>query len=118
MPDPSYCVPADLAPIVGGGADPARITRVIDAASRIVDHYYGSATVTARLRPPAVPEVGPYPSAVTEATVTIAADLWRRPTTPGGYFQVADYVGRLAQDPTSPVVALLDSLPRDAWPVA
>jgi hypothetical protein len=118
MPAPSYITPTDLAALVGQGADPARLDRVCTTASRVIDHYYGTATVDAVLRPPTVPDGGPYPAAVVEAALTVAADLWRRPTTPGGYFQVADYVGRLAQDPTSPVIALLDSVGRLEWPVA
>ena len=50
--------------------------------------------------------------------MAIAVDVWRRPSTPGGYFQVADYVGRLSADPTSSVTVLLDSIGREAWPVA
>lgn len=118
MPGPQYVTTAELAGLVGAGADPARLDTVCEVASRVVDHYYGTATVTAKLRPPAVPDGGPYPDVVREACLTIAADVWRRPTTPGGYFQVADYVGRLSQDPTSPVVALLNALGREAWPVA
>ncbi|HEY6416336.1 MAG TPA: hypothetical protein VIX41_08865 [Acidimicrobiales bacterium] len=118
MPEPTYVTPEDLTALVGSGADPARVERVCDTASRIVDHYYGAATVTAKLRQADGSPLDVVPSCVIEACLTIAVDVWRRPTTPGGYFQVADYVGRLSQDPTSPVVALLNALGREEWPIA
>lgn len=113
-----YVTPAELAGYVG--ADPAdpRVSRACVTASNIVDHYYGTVTVAARLRQPDGSDLATVPDAVAEAALTIGLDVWRRPTTPGGYFQVADYVGRLAQDPTAPVVVLLDSLGREAWPIA
>ena len=113
-----YVTPDELAAAVGTDAGVARVTRVCQATATVVDAYYGSATVAARLRNPDGSDLAEVPAVVAEAALTIATDLWRRPTTPGGYFSVADYVGRLAQDPTAPVVVLLDALGREAWPVA
>ena len=111
-PAAPYVEPTELASFLG--ADPAdpRLTRVCLAASQIIDAYYGGATVAAKLVAP------PWPDPVIEAALAIAADLWRRPTAPGGYFQVVDFVGRLAADPASPVTVLLDSIGRLEWPVA
>lgn len=115
-----YLDPVELAELVGASPADPRLARVVDATSQIVDAYYGSATVAARLRLPDGSDLPVIPQCVEEAALTIATDLWRRPTTPGGYFQVSDYVGRLAQDPTAPVVVLLNALPngRAAWPIA
>lgn len=96
------------------GLDPLdpRVMDVCLAASQIIDSYYGEATVTAKLVAP------PWPPPVAEAALTIATDLWRRPSAPGGYFQVVDYVGRLTLDPTLSVAVLLDSIGRLEWPIA
>lgn len=106
-----YVTPAELAELVG--ADPAdpNLEVVCDDVTQVVDHYYGTVTVAAKLVAP------PWPACVRRAALTIAGDLWRRPSTPGGYFQVRDYVGRLAQDPSSPVVVELQALGREAWPI-
>jgi hypothetical protein len=111
-PRESYVDTAELAKLLGVAPDDPRLERVAAATDRIVDGYYGAATVAAKLPAP------PWPAAVQEAALTIATDLWRRPTTPGGYFQVADYVGRLSLDPAAPVVILLDSIGRLEWPIA
>lgn len=111
-PRPPYVEPAELAAALGVAADDARVARVAAAATAVIDAYYGAATVANKLTAP------PWPDAVIEAALTIAQDLWRRPTTPGGYFQVADYVGRLQLDPAAPVAVLLDSIGREVWPVA
>jgi hypothetical protein len=116
--DALYVTTDQLKALVGAGADPARLDTVCVAASAVVDHYYGTVTVAAKLRQPDGTALAVVAPAVAEAALTIAADLWRRPTTPGGYFSVADYVGRLAQDPASSVVALLNALGREAWPVS
>jgi len=110
-PRDPYVTTAELAELVG--ADPAdpNLAVVVADASAVVDHYYGNATIAAKLAAP------PWPATVRRAALTIAGDLWRRPSTPGGYFQVRDYVGRLAQDPTSPVIAELNALGREAWPI-
>jgi len=113
-----YVDPVELAEIVGTNPADPRLARVVAATSQIVDHYYGTVTVAAKLRLPDGADLPVIPACVNEAATTIAVDLWRRPTTPGGYFQVADYVGRLAQDPTSPVVVLLNALGRLEWPIA
>ena len=113
-----YITPDELAGAVARPPDDPRLTRVCQAASTVVDAYYGAATVAARLRNPDGTDLATVPPVVAEAALTIATDLWRRPTTPGGYFSVADYVGRLAQDPAAPVVVLLDAIGREAWPVA
>lgn len=113
-----YVTPAELAPVVGVPVDDPRVVRVCATASTIVDAYYGSTTVAAKLRQPDGSDLPEVPPTVGEAAGVIALDVWRRLTTPGGYFTVADYVGRLPQDPTSPVVVLLDALGRLAWPVA
>jgi hypothetical protein len=116
---PPYVDPLELAKLLGVSPDDPRLVRVADATSRIVDAYYGAATVMARLPTPEDPDnAPPWPPAVVEAALEIAVDVWRRPATPGGYFQVADYVGRLSADPTSSVATLLDSVGRLAWPVA
>lgn len=107
-----YVDPTEVADLLGVDPTDERLTRVCLAASTVIDRYYGAATVEAKLVAP------PWPDAVTEAALTIAADLWRRPTSPGGYFQVVDYVGRLALDPAGPVAVLLDSIGRLEWPVA
>jgi len=115
MADPAapYVDPAELAKMLGVAADDPRLERVVTAVGAIVDGYYGDATVAASLVAP------PWPAGVTEAALEIAIDVWRRPTAPGGYFQVADYVGRLSADPASSVVVLLDSaVPRLEWGVA
>jgi hypothetical protein len=113
-----YVEPDELGPAVGRPPDDTRVVRVCQAASTVVDAYYGSTTVAAKLRNPDGSDLDTVPAVVAEAALTIATDLYRRPTTPGGYFSVADYVGRLAQDPAAPVVVLLDALGREAWPVA
>jgi len=98
------------------GVDPAdtdgRVARAVDAAGQIIDAYYGSATVELRLPAP------PWPAPVIEAALVIAQDVWRRRSTPGGYFQVVDFVGRLSLDPASSVSQMLDSIGRESWPVA
>ncbi len=114
----NYVTVDDVVRITGAAPDDPRVPRVIAATSSIVDHFYGAVTVAARLRNPDGTDLAVVPDVVAEAALTIAADLWRRPTTPGGYFQVSDYVGRLAQDPTSSVVALLNALGRLEWGVA
>jgi hypothetical protein len=113
-PDPRvpYVDTAELAATLGVSADDARLDRVASATSAVIDAYYGAATVAAKLVAP------PWPDAVVEAALTIAQDLWRRPSTPGGYFQVSDFVGRLASDPAAPVSILLDSIGRLEWPIA
>lgn len=109
-----YVTPAELAAVIGTKADDPRLAAWCAQASQVVDHYYGTATVAERLT------AAPWPECVTGAAVTIAADLSRRPTAPGGYFDATDYTARLAQDPTSSVVALLNALPggRVGWPIA
>jgi len=109
---PPYCDAAELAIALGVPADSPRLARVVDATTVVIDSYYGAATVAARLPAP------PWPAPVIEAAFTIAQDLWRRPSAPGGYFQVSDFVGRLALDPAAPVAVLLDSIGRLSWPVA
>jgi hypothetical protein len=111
-PRDPYVTTDELAELVG--ADPAdpNLGVVCAEVSQVIDHYYGTATVTAKLIAP------PWPANVRRAALTIGGDLWRRPATPGGYFQVRDYVGRLAQDPTSPVMVELNALGREAWPIA
>ena len=115
-----YVTVEELAGLTGTAAGDPRLARVADTASAIIDHYYGTATVNARLRNPDGTDLAEVPATVAEAALTIAGDVWRRPTTPGGYFQITDYVGRLAQDPTSSVVALLNALPggRVDWSIA
>ena len=112
-PRPHYADPAELAKLLGVPVDDPRLERVCSATDAVVDSYYGAATVTAKL-----PADQPWPAVVVEAATTIAVDMWRRPSTPGGYFQVADYVGRLSKDPADPVAILLDALGRESWPVA
>ena len=109
---PPYVDPTELATLVGVDLSNERVARVCAATTEIIDSYYGALTVTEKLPAP------PWPDAVAEAALTIASDLWRRPSTPGGYFQVADYVGRLSKDPAEPVAILLDALGRESWPVA
>lgn len=114
-PDPRapYVEVAELARLLGVPEDDPRLVRVTESVSQIVDRYYGKLTVAAHLIEP------PWPPALTEAALTIAADLWRRPAAPAGYFQIVDFVGRLALDPASPVATLLDSaIPRERWPIA
>jgi len=113
-PDPRehYVTPAEVAALVGVDPGDARLERVCAATDQVIDGYYGAATVASRLPAP------PWPEAVIEAALTIAADLWRRPATPGGYFQITDFVGRLALDPAAPVAIQLDSIGRESWPVA
>ena len=112
-PRPPYVDATELATLLGVPADDERLARIVDAVTEVVDRYYGALTVAMHL---AGPE---YPPALTEAALTIAADLWRRPSTPGGYFQIVDFVGRLAADPASPVADLLNSaVPRERWPIA
>lgn len=107
-----YVTEAELAELVGADPTDPNLAVVVADVSAVVDAYYGTVTVAARLVAP------PWPANVRRAALTIAGDLWRRPSTPGGYFQVRDYVGRLAQDPTSPVLVELNALGRDAWPIA
>ena len=118
-PRPPYVDVAELAKLLGVAPDDPRLARVAAATSTVIDSYYGRATVAAKLPDVVDPDPWPpWPSVVVEAAMTIATDLWRRPSTPGGYFQVVDYVGRLSNDPTSQVATLLDSLGRLEWPVA
>jgi hypothetical protein len=114
IPEPRtpYVDPAELAAALGVDPDDARLLRVVGATNAIIDAYYGADTVAAKL------VAAPWPDAVTEAALTIGSDVWRRTTTPGGYFQVADFVGRLSADPTSSVAVLLDSIGREWWPIA
>ena len=74
--------------------DVIRADGIAELASIIVEHIVGEAGVIRHLLP--VSEDAPPPSGAHEATLTIGNDLWRRPTTPGGYFQVVDYVGRFS----------------------
>jgi hypothetical protein len=113
-----YVDPVEVAAAVGVPASDPRVARVVAATSQVIDAYYGTVTVAAMLRLPDGADLPVIPAGVNEAALTIALDLWRRPSTPGGYFQVSDYVGRLAQDPTAPVVVLLNSLGRLSWPIA
>ena len=115
---PPYVDPAELAIALGVDPTDPRLVRVTTAASAVVDAYYGAATVAAKLPYDVEDPPVAWPPAVVEAAFTIATDMWRRPSTPGGYFQVVDYVGRLSADPTSQVATLLDSLGRLEWPVA
>ena len=109
----------ELAKLLGVSPDDPRLARVAAATSTVIDGYYGRATVAAKLPDVVDPDPWPeWPAVVVEAAMAIAVDIWRRPSTPGGYFQVADYVGRLSADPTSSVATLLDSLGRLEWPVA
>ena len=116
--------------LTAGGRDPTSATaaelhragEVAELASIVVEHIVGEAGVIAHLMPgeldPVTEQpVKPPPSGAHIAAVTIAGDLWRRPSTPGGYFQVADYVGRLSADPGSPVLALLTPY-RESWSIA
>lgn len=117
---PPYVDVAELAKALGVAPDDPRLVRVTATTSRVIDAYYGSLTVATRLpydteNPPDPHE---WPAEVVEAAFAIAIDVWRRPSTPGGYFQVADYVGRLSADPTGHAATLLDSLGRLEWPVA
>jgi len=107
-----YVDTAELAAALGVPPDNPRLVRVVDATNVVIDSYYGAATVALRLPAP------PWPAPVVEAAFTIAQDLWRRPSSPGGYFQVSDFVGRLALDPAGPVAVLLDSIGRIEWPIA
>ena len=116
---PPYVDVAELAAKLGVAPDDPRLTRVAAATSTIIDGYYGKVTVAAKLPDVVDPDPWPpWPAVVVEAAMAIAMDLWRRPSTPGGYFQIVDYVGRLSVDPTSGVATLLDSLGRLEWPVA
>lgn len=98
-------------------ADEPRAVRVCElvngtaTVTGLVDHIIGAKGVAAHC------VAAPYPAAAHEAALAIAVDLWRRPTTPGGYFQVADYVGRLSADPASPVLGLLATL-RESWSIS
>ena len=116
---PPYVDVDELAKLLGVSPDDPRLARVAAATSTVIDGYYGAATVAAKLPDVVDPDPWPpWPAVVVEAAMGIAIDIWRRPSTPGGYFQVADYVGRLSADPTSSVATLLDSLGRLEWPVA
>lgn len=115
---PGYVDRAELARLVGSTADDERLGPVCDDTDMVVDHYYGSRTVAAKLRDTDGNVIDPVPACVARAALTIAVDLWRRPTLPGGYVQLTDYVGRLAQDPTSSVTAELNALGRLGWGVA
>jgi hypothetical protein len=89
--------------------DITRADATAASANLVVEHVVGNRGVAEHL-------LGD-PECVAEPALTIALDLWRRPSTPGGYFQVSDYVGRLAQDPAAPVLAQL-AMFRESWPVA
>ena len=105
--------PATVAATLGlDAADPA-VLAAVAAADAVVRHWYGTAwdDVAADTDPDRA-------QARTTAANTVAVDVYRRPTTPGGYFAVADYVGRLSRDPTSPVAALLAAGGPRAWGVA
>lgn len=95
--------------------DLARADTVAAAANLIVFQAVGQAGANAYLAPPVEPAT--YPAAAREAALAIAVDLWRRPKSPGGVFQVADYVGRLALDPVAPVMVLISTM-RLSWPIA
>jgi hypothetical protein len=111
-PREPYVTVDEVATALGVAPTDPRVARVVDATTAVIDSYYGVATVALRLPAP------PWPAPVIEAALTIAQDLWRRSSTPGGYFQVADFVGRLSVDPTNSVAVLLDSVGRVSWPVA
>ena len=118
-PRPPYVDPTELATALGVSPDNPRLARVVAATSTVIDGYYGAVTVAAKLPDAVDPDpYPPWPAVVVEAAFAIAVDIWRRPSTPGGYFQVADFVGRLALDPTDPIAVLLNSLGRLEWPVA
>lgn len=113
-----YVTPAMVRAELKLGAGQAiddRLERVCSLASWIVFAFVGQAGADVWLQPPVDPAT--YPAAAVESALAIAIDLWRRPTAPAGYVQVADYVGRLAQDPTSPVASQL-SLMRLSWPIS
>lgn len=112
MAVPPYTDLEALARLVGVAPDDPRLEQVAAATDAVIDAYYGAVTVATKLVAP------PWPAPVVEAALTISSDLWRRPSTPGGVFQVADFVGRLALDPATPVASLLDSIGRETWPVA
>lgn len=95
--------------------DDARAATVCAAANEIVFQAVGQAGANAYLAVPVEPAT--YPAAAREAALAIATDLWRRPKSPGGVFQVADYVGRLALDPATPVMALISTM-RLSWSIA
>lgn len=102
--------------------DVARANGIAELASIIVESVVGHAGVVRHLLPTTVDATSGEatdrpPSGAHEAALTISADLWRRPSTPGGYFQVADYVGRMAVDPASPVLALLTPY-KESWSIA
>lgn len=106
-------------PATDPNADPRDVIRadgVAELASIIVETVVGDKGVIRHLLPTGVPNER-VPAGAHEAALTIANDLWRRPTTPGGYFQVVDYVGRLAQDPASPVLLMLSPY-RESWSIA
>lgn len=113
-----YVTPAEVLAMVGrDGTDPADVARsssVAELASIVVEHVVGSAGVTRHLLSMGQDE--PVPSGAHEAALTIANDIWRRPSTPGGYFQVVDYVGRLSADPATQVFTLLAPY-RESWAI-
>lgn len=101
---------------LGAAADVVeRADAVAELANAIVFHFVGTASAEEWLQPPVFP--AKYPAAATESALTIATDLWRRPSAPAGYVQIVDYVGRLAKDPADPVAAQLSIL-RVEWPIA
>lgn len=113
----AYVTGLELRTALKLGGDAPTITRS-DAVARlacdIVFNFVGRAGAEIWLQPPVDPAV--YPPAVTESALTIASDLWRRPSAPAGYVQIVDYVGRLAKDPADPVAATLSILRLD-WPI-
>lgn len=102
-------------------AESTRADSVAELVSIIVEHAVGEAGVIAHLLPADVDDTGtptdPPPSGAHEAALAMAPDVWRRVSAPGGYFSVADYVGRLNQDPAQSALLLLAPY-RESWSIA
>ena len=90
---------AELAALLGTGADPARVTRATTAANQLIDHWIKPATDTL----PAVT------SASAQAGLELAHQLYRRHAAVGGIFTVDELVARLPADLTRGIRDLLEA---------
>jgi len=122
---PPICDPASVAAVLGYTDVPDTCVDAAATADAVVRHWYGSTWPTVEAMLTAV-DTDPVTAgdadvaraaAVRSAATAVGVDVHRRPTTPGGYFQVADYVGRLSLDPAHPVSVQLGTAGR-SWGMA
>ena len=91
---------AELAALLGTGADPARVTRATEAANQLVGHW----VETDDGLPPAS-----RTAAQAQAGLELSHQLYRRQAAVGGIFTVDELVARLPADLTRGIRDLLEA---------